>query len=378
MDPTPDPTPRAEVDWDLPTVTLSVIEAPVSMLLLELADQLGVSVVVPPDRSADLVTLDLRQTPGQQAIHTLASVLGMSPKFDGYTVSLVELTDTAESFTVFRVGHADVQQISDAVRTVAGAGAVVSTFEDRVVVAGSADQVRRANELARDFLVGPDGWRLEVRVVSISESLRQQIGFDWDLSAQADASAGFRGGDLVQPVLTGVAASVVVRVLAEATQTTTEAYVENSATLYVLEGGTATMNQGDRVPIPKFQTSPEGTTTVVGFEYLETGFSLTAGARRVPGGVRLEIEPVVSSVTGFVEQAPITTESRVKVDTVIEDGEWLIVSGLDANQGSVTDKRIPGTKSRAFGHTETTRSDGTLLVLLRADRVYASGGKPGA
>ncbi|GEM_PF-2853186 len=370
--PTPDPPRRDTKPWDAPSVSISTVDSPASMILLDMADQAGLSIIVPPNVSDQLLTVDLRDVPARDAFDRVGALLDYAPYLTGGTVHFEPIDRQVSAFTVFRAGHAETTQLSDALRAVAGPEAVVATFGDRMVVAGSQRAVDAANELADGFLTGPDGWRLEVRVVSISDTLRRQLGFDWDLSAEAAISPRASTGDLAGTVLTGASAGIVVRVLAEATEQGTEAFVETSATLYVLEGGQASINQGDRVPIPRFQTSPEGTTTVVGFDYIETGFTLDASAQRVPGGVRLALEPVISNVTGFVEQAPITTESRVNVEAVVTSGDWLVVSGLRAAQGSITTGRLPGTRSFLFQTKDNTISETSLVVLLRADRVYAS------
>jgi len=343
------------------------------MILLEMAEQAGLSIIVPPDLETETVTIELVDVPAHEAFQHVASLLDYSPYRTGTTVHFEPIDQQVSAFTVFRAGHSETEDLIDAVRAVAGPSANVSSFEDRIVVAGSQRAVDAANELADSFLTGPDGWRLEVRVVSLSDTLRRKLGFDWDLTAEAGISTRASTGDLAGTALTGASAGVIVRVLAEATEQGTEAFVETSATLYVLEGGSASINQGDRVPIPRFQVSPEGTTTVVGFEYLETGFTLDASAVRVPGGVKLALEPVISTVIGFVEQAPITTESRVNVEAVVTSGDWLVVSGLRASQGSTITDRIPGTASPLFRSRDNATTDTSLIVLLRADRVYSSG-----
>lgn len=376
LPPSPDTTAPTLDDWQLPAVSVSGIDSPASFLLLDLADQAGVSVLIPPELTSSPVTVDLRRVPAQTAFRSIAEQVGGRAMFDGTTVLITKGDQGAERFTVFRIGHSDPSQVTEAVRAVVGGQATVSTFGDRIVVAGTDRAVRQADQLAAQFETGPDGWRLEVRVVALSETLRRALGLDWDLGAGLNLSAGVSSGDLVAPVLTGTSASVVVRVLAEASDEGTEAAVLNSATLYVLEGSTATLNQGERVPIPRFQTSPEGTTTIVGYDYIDTGFTLEATARRVPGGVRLGLRPVVSSITGFVQQAPITTQSRVDVETVISDGSWLVVSGLTSTAVNRTTTSIPGGRPPIFGKRTDSVTDSTLVVLVRADRVYSSAHSP--
>ena len=87
---------------------------------------------------------------------------------------------------------------------------------------------------------------------------------------------------------------------------------------------------------------------MVGYDYIEAGFSLEAAAERVPVGVRLNLKPTISSVTGFVGEAPITEESSVQVDAIVQDGQWIIITGLSTQQASSDHKGVPGLK-KIFG-----------------------------
>ncbi len=194
---------------------------------------------------------------------------------------------------------------------------------------------------------------------------------DWSVGGSATLSHGAAAGELTALVLSGTSASVVVQVIAEAVETGRDATLLHSATLYVLEGGESTMTQGDRVPIPKFQTSPEGTVAIVGYDFLDTGFELTAAARRVPGGVRLQLDPSISSVVAYVGDAPVTTQSRVTVDTIVSDASWLIVSGLSTASASTDDANLPGLSSGLFGSTSTSAADTSIVFMVRAERVAA-------
>lgn len=355
-------------------MTVGAFDAPAPVVLLDAADQAGVSVAFGPKLAEKTVTVDFRDVPGQAAFEAIAEQLELAAVFDGQTVTLIPKPKEAEDFAVFRIGYADPETVQEVLVSLGGDGSRVTVMDDRVAIVGSRRLIEQAREMVRQFETGPDGWRLEVRVVSVTESFRREIGLDWDLEAGGTLAAGVGGGDLVAPVLSGTAASVIVRVVAEAVESGSGAGLMHAATLYVLEGVASELNQGEQIPVPRYQTSPEGTTTVVGYDKVSTGFNLRALARRVPGGVRLALEPSISAVTGYVERAPLTTESRVKVDAVIEDGDWLVVSGLTTTQGSEQASSLPGIKPPLGGRTTRTMQEGSILFLVRADRVYAAGG----
>ena len=163
-----------------------------------------------------------------------------------------------------------------------------------------------------------------------------------------------------------------MNVIGKATETGTDAQLLQTATLYVLEGSESQITQGQKIPVPKKQTSPEGTTTTTGYEYIEAGFKLVANAKRVPGGVRLNLQPTISSVAGFVEEAPITQESSAVVQVVVDSGEWIVITGLDTTSESKDTKKIPGLPAPVFGTNTGNQEQTALLVLVQAKRVFAA------
>lgn len=348
------------------TVTLSAIETPASLLLLDVAEQAGVSVVVPDGADEALLTVDYQEVGGQQVLEAIADRLKLAAEFEGGVVVFVDKQQASRDYVVLRSGYTTPAVVVEALRAIVGDEAKVTSFEDRIVVAGARRAVQTAADFREQLQIGPDAWRLEVRVVSVSETFRRSLGLDWTLAAEATATAGTGS-------LSGVNAAAVVSVIAEATEHGRDATLLNAATLYCLEGSSARMNQGDRVPIPRYQTSPEGTTTLVGYEYVNTGFTLSAEATRVPAGVRLKLMPSISSVTGYIESAPITTESRVEVETVVADGGWLVVSGLSSTTATNDASNLPGLSGPFFGRKEVRVDDASILFLLRADRVFAAG-----
>lgn len=366
----PDLPPLLRAEWDLPRITVSAQETPAVFVLLEAADQAGVSVVSPPAAESTLLTVDYRDAPAQHVFDAVGDLLGLSARFEDGVVSFAA-DRTARAVAVQRYSHEDPSQVLQAMQSVLGQDAKVVTVGSRVLVAGTREQISLASDLSRYLMAGPDGWRLDVRVVGMTETFRRELGLDWELGGQLQLAAGGSRGDFAS-VLSGSSASIVVRAIASATESARDAALLHSATLYLLEDDTATMHQGDRTPVPRYSTSPEGTTTLVGYDYVSTGFELSASGKRVDGGIRLTLEPSVSSVSGFVVDAPIVTQSRVTAQVVLASGEWVVISGLSTRQADHGGSGLPGL--RAIGKTTTSTTDSSVVYLVRADRVYASGG----
>ncbi len=352
-------------DWDLRPVTIEVYRAPVNQLIVEVANQLGVSVVIPESSDALTISVRYQDTPGQQVVEDIADHLGMVSEFDGATIRFVSEDDAAHDFVVIRAGYKSATELVEDLTSLLNNNVRVRAVDDRVVVSGRRRDLEQVKRLEEHLQTGPDGWTLNVRIVGVTESFRRDLGLDWDFSA----NLGYSASDLA-----GIISSeIAVKIIAEATETRTDAFLAYQASTYVMEGSTSEVTQGRRVPVPRYQTSPEGTTTTVGYDYIDAGFNLTVAAERVPVGVRLELEPSISTVTGFVGDAPITEQSSVQSEIAVTDGEWIIITGLATEQASSGHKGIPGFK-RLLGH-ESNNSDRTsLLVLVQARRTFRAGG----
>lgn len=371
VNPSPDLPPLIENQWGLGRVTVMGQETPAAFVLMDIAEQAGVAVAVPPAATEAMITLDFQDTPAQAVFEAVAEQLGIVARHADGVVTFVTRDDAVRNLGVFRLGHADPEQATRAMESVVGTTAKVIVNGSTVVVAGSAAQVERASQFAPYLLAGPDGWRLEIRVVALTSSLRQDLGLDWEVGGGMRLQLGGGTGALDNAVVTGSSASMVVSAIASASKEKRDASLLHSATLYVLEDGEATMHQGERTPIPKYQTSPEGTTTVVGYEYVMSGFELLVRCRRVPGGARLYLEPSVSSVTGYVADAPIVTQSKVTAEAVIASGDWLVISGLSTVNASDGTNGLPGMPDW-LGKRSSGVADASIVYLIRAERVFAS------
>lgn len=350
-------------DWGLDAVNLEVFQASVQEVLVEVSNQLGVSAVVPDEAYSSTMTVKYVDTPGQQVIEDIADHLQLVSEFDGTTIRFLGDDDAAHEFVVLRSGYKPSLEIVEDLQALLNTNVRVRAVDDRVVVSGKRRDLEQVKRLEQHLQTGPDGWTLNIRIVGVTESFRRELGLDWDMSA----NLGFTATDL-----TGVFASdIAVQVIAEATQNQTDAFLAYQATVHVLEGSSTQVVQGRSVPVPRYQTSPEGTTTTVGYDFINAGFQLDVRAQRVPVGVRLLLEPSISSVTGFVGDAPITEESSVVSDVVVHDGQWVIISGLSSEQMSADQKSIPFFL-KVLGHESKVADKSSLLVLVQARRTFGS------
>lgn len=353
-------------------MTLEVLDPiPVRDAALIIAEQAGVSVVVPIAEGRD-VSVAFRAMPASDAFRELARLAKLDLEIDEGLVRFIDDGKARRSFSTIASGYEDAGRLAEAIeRANAGTAVVAGT---RIIVTGSPEEVQRANELVDAAQGGRDGWLIEVVVVRVSNSLSRRIGIGVSASGGGQLGVQFDVATRSAPNnLARLSVGAIADMLFELSEQDTDASVLTRATVYVLEGGTASLVQGDVVPIAQRTVSDQGTVTVTGFEFVDTGFVLDVQLRRVAGGrVVATLAPEVSSVTGFVEDAPIISTSSTNAEVVLSSGEWAYLAGL-RDQGLVSERTgAPGMQSPWGKRLTRTETDSDLVLLVRGHRVSSS------
>lgn len=365
MDPSPSPVLAAETEWPLKPVTISLDGVPLAMAVNMVAAEAGCVCVAPTDAKVEVFFSGVRQ-PARRVFEVIAGQAGLVASFRDGTVTLSKPGTGPGSLFLLHPGFEDPVEVSEVMSSVIE-GARVRKLGGRVAVWARDDQMADLRKVVDALDVGPDGWLLDVRVAAVSGSLRDELGLGVSASFDGSLSVAGAAGGLDGP-LSGVKAALAVRAIGSAVSEGREARILTEGTLALVEGSEASLQQGETIPIPKRTVSPEGTVTVTGYQDVRTGFILKATGRRVPGGMRLSLAPTLSSVSGYVEGAPVVSERTVTGALIVQSGEWVILSGLTISQAA---RSAAG--GGVFGGVVTdTAGREAVIVLVRATRVHAS------
>jgi len=305
--------------------------------------------------------------PAESVFRSLAAAAGRSVEFRDGVVSFPAKGEGSGSLLLVYPGYEDPEEVADVLSSVLE-GSRVKRVGGRVAVWARTDDLASVRSVVRALDVGPDGWRLDVRVVGVSASLRDQLGLGLSGTTETDLSLGGSAGSLGGSPLTGAKAVLALKLVGSAVSEGRDARILTDGTLGLVEGSEAELQQGEVIPVPKRTISPEGVVTVTGFDQVKTGFNLKAVGRRVPGGLRLELAPSLSSVAGYVEGNPVVSERSVKGVLIVRSGEWVVLSGLQIKQAARS-----ASGGGIWGGVET-ESQGleSVLVFVRCVRVHAS------
>jgi hypothetical protein len=365
---------RAESDREFERVTVEIpAPMPWQTVALLIAQDAGLSLALGADAAGE-VQIAVTDVPADDALRQVGELVGLVPVFEGDSVRFVNQDDAARGIAVLAPGVTSAAAVVEVLQ-LALPGAEAVAVDGRVAVAGDRQLLEAATGIVGVLQGGRDGWIVDVRLMSVSDSLASQVGLGTSLDGEASLLAGVAatdGGPFVADVGAGV--DVAARVIMAASETSSAARLVTTGTLYVMEGGTGSLNQGDSVPIPLRVTSPEGTVTTTGYQFVDTGFIVDVAAFRLEDGrVMLNVVPEVSNVTGFVEEAPQVQRSTVNATLVLAADTWGIVSGLEGFGDVRSGEGLPGRSSSLFGGlVGSQRTTDRLLVLVRARRITAS------
>jgi Flp pilus assembly secretin CpaC len=355
------------VDVDFP------VPVPFQVAALLVAEDAGLNLALSGGESGQ-VQATMIDVPADVALNELGRMVGLVAVIENELVRFIAPDQASSEVAVIANGVTDAEVIEEVLKvSLPGAEAVAAN--GRVAVVGSRAQLTQAMAINEALQGGRDGWLVDVQLVQASQLLSRSLGIGTtiDASANVGAAAGLTdGGPRVADASIGLA--VAAQAVLTAVETQTDAKLITTGSVFVMEGGSGSINQGESVPIPQRTTSPEGTVSVSGFTFVDTGFLVDVGATRlVDGRVLLNVSPELSNVTGFVEDAPTIARSRVESTLILEDGQWSVLSGLDSEAVLRSGSGLPGRSRAFFGGASTDQAErDRLLVLVRARRISAS------
>jgi len=266
------------------------------------------------------VQLSLWRSPVRRVLEELALMKNLRPVLDGDVVRFRSAEVGAVSVVV--PGYLAREQAVEVMTAVAGKDAVVRSAGPNVLVAGGPEVVERASRIGDVFgAAEPGQWVIGVWFVEMNADTRNRLGVELGVSGTINGLVGGNAASLI--------AEAILDGTIEASQSSRWARLLSHATLTLIEGESASAQRVVSVPVPQRTVSPQGTVQISGYSFVDAGLQLTALGRAVPSGLHLTLKPELSSVAGFVEDAPIVNKSRLEVTAIVRDGDWLVLAGLD-------------------------------------------------
>lgn len=224
-----------------------------------------------------------------------------------------------------------------------------------------------ARQVINDMGRTPNRYIVDVLVIELQSAVARELGLGWTVGTTTTIQASL-SSSADNTIRYG--AEALIEVIGRVAATSDQARLANRANLFLLEGETAKSAQGDRIPIPRRTISSEGVVTIVGFETVQSGFTLQARAVTLQDtSIRLDLEPTLSEVGGFVAgENPILLQRTMTSSVVVRNGEWVIIGGFDRTAERASTQGI-NTSSPLTSMRQRSADAAVTILAVRARRL---------
>jgi type II secretory pathway component GspD/PulD (secretin) len=298
---------------------------------------LGVNLSIDPLASNRNVRGHWIDQDAEHVLRSLASQLGAGNyvfvRDAGYYVGQPAESDL--ELAIFAVPEQDAQLWSSAYR-LAGTGRGETTpVLDRVIARDTIEGIRRMQAVDRAFRASRPQYAIDVTFVELSETDARQLGVDWNLNTSLALTADFWNGRATL--------AAILRGDATARDTFDRSAIRTAPRLICIEGGEASLQDGQTIPVPRRPTIIDGVVTDSGFDEIDTGVLLRVQVRKLDKGlIHVTLDPEVSQISGFRGDYPIVSRRQLHASTIVQSGSVVVLGGLDNSANTDSTAGIPG------------------------------------
>lgn len=340
----PPPAAAPEVRDVGPIVSFKVEKMELISFLRLFTTETGIAVICEDELDERTVSLDVVDLPAIEVLGTLARRYGVDMTGSGRLYFLGEIRKADKGYLVRKVSRLQADDLREAIQLMVTENGDVRVFTDGLVVVADRVQVLdKIHRLLDEIQSAPaDSWVVQLHIINISDRASREIGLDVEhlVELSANLAAGSAIPDTVSNWDVGAALTGTIR----AASTASDSTILSEPLFVLLDGETATINQGERVPIPRRTVSDSGTVTTVGYDFLQTGITLEVTIRDAGDGqARLGLDVDLSLISGFVEEAPIVNSLGGTTDAFLASGGSYLLLALrrDLEDGSSEGPGIP-------------------------------------
>ena len=320
----------------------------VRQALATIAVQAGENLVPDATVSNNVVTLDLKDVPFEEALQMICNSGGYSFVNDGGCYLVGQAIPSNPNFDRFCVTETVKLKNSEAAEVVK----VFSQFYSPYVKAGGPrDNVivitapKRISQAIRSIISEIDAPKaqitIEALVLEISKVKGRDFSINWSDGEPSAISGGVRQisfADFVFGYTNTLTKNVLVSL--KAALQNGVARIRANPRLTVTDGYEASFSAGQKEYFDTSSQNPNGWQTYTKLEIIESGVKMKILPRLAENGeINLTITPDVSDVIGKTENGLPKLNARTMTTTIrVRDGETIVIGGL-VSEISRTDRR---------------------------------------
>jgi len=307
------------------------------------------------------VYMDVRDTV-DVIMQILGRQLGAGVARLGRSYYIGAMRDEDMGLLVRKMRRLGKEEIKDFIVASGSTGGRVTVFDDGLLVMVDHLVVLRRVSDAIDAVeaVTVSTWLVQVYFLRVSDRRESELSAGLELEA-AYRFAGASGAGAKGEVQQAFGAWLRAR------GQSTSGAVRQAPLLVVTDGGEATLHSGRTIPVAKKAILDSGAVATTDFKEYRDGLQMKVGIRGEGYNAgMLSLDLSNSSITGYVEAAPIIAEDTLSMRAVVSSGGAYLVGSL----------RVKSDSSDTSGWLSVGRSrrveDETLEVWVRAYRIAGS------
>ncbi|MBL9095265.1 MAG: hypothetical protein JNL96_28860 [Planctomycetaceae bacterium] len=313
-------------------MTIAVERMPITLFARWVAERAGVSVVVDDRLEHRTVTLDVRDVAVSDVLGMVARRAGSQVTRQGKLYFLGELRPEDRGVMVRKCTRLSQEEWTQAVAVLLSEHGRCQPFTDGLLVVGDRVEVlQRISELIDQVEAAEAAaWVVQLYVVSLTSDDVMSLGLDVlpALEVAATVASASNGG--LANLTPNASLKGGLDVVMKAARERSSVSIVGEPLFLLVDGETSHLGSGQRVPIPLRTVSNQGTVNTTSYQFVDTGFQLDVGIREVGyDRTRLTVNAAISSVVGYVDQAPILAKDDFNSASVISSGGVYLLGALD-------------------------------------------------
>lgn len=337
--------------------SLSVKDMPLPAFARYIANTTGLSIISDEALDAKTVTIEAIDAPLDHILSSVARRLTVSISRQGNIYYIGTLRPEDKGLLVRKVRRLAAEQLTSSIGTLLTETGRTATFSDGLVVVSDTVKIlQQVNSLLNQIESAPaNTWVIQMFLVSMSDTAQKTLGVDTEFSAEVAVNLADRSTDF----------SGSLSALLSATKTRSGAKILAQPLFLLLDGETASIKDGQSIPIPKKSTSDYGTVTTEAYEYTEVGVLVSCALReQTVKSASCNIGVTMTSVSGYIETAPIITGQNFNSAISIEAGKTYLAGSISRKEEGVTQSGSPITTLFKRSGTE-----GIVQVWIKCYRI---------
>ena len=372
-------------------ITLDAEDAYLPSVLKILAEKGNLNIITGPGVTGERLSIHMRDVPVDQAVNLVVRAAGLAYERIGNSILVADAQtlkeETGLSSYVIELQYADALDVQAALQDLSAA-IQVDRGGNRLIIVTSPRVIAEIRDVIRVMDLPAQQVMLEARVIEVSTDEAKRLGVDWNLlnrqgfivvEGSPDPSAPEALPDELPFVAKTPRSNDFTR-QAKAFRAFLDLMVRNGSArvlanpkIATLNGRQAEMLIGSRIPFVVTGTAfaGGGAAPVQRVEKEEVGIKLKITPLiNADGQITTQIEPEVSSVTGFTgvnADLPVVATRQVSTTVRLKDGSSVIIGGLLSEERQETITKLPVLGSipgigYLFQHRNTTVSKKDLVI----------------